>query len=540
MNAICKNCTQNFSITDEHLAFYKKIAVPPPTHCPDCRLQRRLAWRNEKSLYKRKCDLCEKDIIAIFPADSKFTIYCQECWWSYNWDPMRETHVYDFSRPFFEQFAELMRDVPFFSLFNQASSLENSEYVNHVTDAKNCYLVFAANFLEDCLYSSFIWECKDTVDCIYSTKLELCYFCLDCDNLFNCQYLQNSKNCHDCILGFELRNCKNCFGCVNLQNKEFYFFNQPLTIETFGQKVAEIKKSPEKFAEKIQEFHAFSLKFPKRYAHQINCESSTGDGIKNCKNCTDCFDGYGGEDLKWMLNFPGETRDCYDISGCAQTELSYECQGIFPGYGVKFSNGCLNNSQNVTYCLYLDGGKECFGCIGTKKAEYCILNKKYSREEYFKLKEKIIAQMRAAASVREDVQYGEFFPINISPFCYNETVAHEHFPLTKEQVLAKGWHWKDDKKSSATAFSSIHEILNCTICQKNYRIIPAEIKFYEKHQLPIPQKCPTCRNKELLSLRNPRKIWQRNCQKCQAPISTTYPPSRPEIVYCEKCFLESP
>ncbi|MBU0627024.1 hypothetical protein KKG31_00015 [Patescibacteria group bacterium] len=35
----------------------KKYLIPAPTLCPDCRQQRRISFRNERSLYKRKCDL---------------------------------------------------------------------------------------------------------------------------------------------------------------------------------------------------------------------------------------------------------------------------------------------------------------------------------------------------------------------------------------------------------------------------------------------------------------------------------------------------
>lgn len=528
---VCKNCQQDYTITPQDESFYGKLKVPAPTHCPDCRLQRRLAWRNEKSLYKRKCDLCHKDIIAIFPADSKYKVYCQECWWGFSWEPMQYGRDFDFSRPFFEQFAELLKEVPFFSLLNQASSLENSEYVNHVTDAKNCYLVFAANYLEDCLYSSYIWECKDTLDSMFCTKVELCYFCLDCDNLYNCQYLQNSKNCSDCMLGYELRNCKNCFGCVNITNKEFHFFNEPLSKEEYSKRTSEILSDKENFPKIIEKFQQFSLQFPKRYAHQINCEKSTGDGIKNCQNCIECFDGYGGQDLKWMINFPGETKDCYDISGCAKTELSIECQGIFPGYDVKYSNGCLNNSTNVSYCVYLDGGKNLFGCVGTKKAEYCILNKKYSKEEYESLTQKIIEHMKKTG------EYGEFFPIKNSPFAYNESIAHEHFPLTKEEALAKSYCWKEEEKHISNTLKTTTEILSCKTCNKNYKLVPKEIQFYKNQHLEIPKNCPTCRAKELRKLRNPRKLWPRQCAKCQKEIHSTFAPQRPEIVYCEECFF---
>ena len=35
----------------------------------------------------------------------------------------------------------------------------------------------------------------------------------------------------------------------------------------------------------------------------------------------------------------------------------------------------------------------------------------------------------------QDGEWGEFFPSTLSPFGYNETVAQEYFPLTREEVL---------------------------------------------------------------------------------------------------------
>ena len=32
-------------------------------------------------------------------------------------------------------------------------------------------------------------------------------------------------------------------------------------------------------------------------------------------------------------------------------------------------------------------------------------------------------------------EWGEFFPSSLSPFGYNETVAQEHFPMSREEVL---------------------------------------------------------------------------------------------------------
>ena len=42
-------------------------------------------------------------------------------------------------------------------------------------------------------------------------------------------------------------------------------------------------------------------------------------------------------------------------------------------------------------------------------------------------------------------KYGEFFPSELSPFAYNESIAQEYFPLTKEEALAKGFTWQDSE-----------------------------------------------------------------------------------------------
>ena len=82
----CQNCKKDFTIESDDFAFYEKMKVPAPTWCPECRLVKRLQWRNERSLFKRKCDLCDQEKILMFPAESPYTVYCYSCWWSEKWD----------------------------------------------------------------------------------------------------------------------------------------------------------------------------------------------------------------------------------------------------------------------------------------------------------------------------------------------------------------------------------------------------------------------------------------------------------------------
>lgn len=81
--AICKQCSKEFLIIPQEHQFYKRKKLPTPENCPECRRKRRLSLRNERVLYKRKCDKCKKDIISTYSADSKYIVYCQECYWDY-------------------------------------------------------------------------------------------------------------------------------------------------------------------------------------------------------------------------------------------------------------------------------------------------------------------------------------------------------------------------------------------------------------------------------------------------------------------------
>jgi len=92
----CQNCHNPFTIEPEDFQFYEKIKVPPPTFCPSCRFQRRLSFLNVFSLYQRPCDLCKKDFVAMYAADSLYTVYCPKCWWSDGWDPYKYGRDYDF------------------------------------------------------------------------------------------------------------------------------------------------------------------------------------------------------------------------------------------------------------------------------------------------------------------------------------------------------------------------------------------------------------------------------------------------------------
>ena len=220
------------------------------------------------------------------------------------------------------------------------------------------------------------------------------------------------------------------------------------------------------------------------------------------------------------------------------------------GYNNLFCCFTFNDSNNVLYSSLIMQSNNVFGCVSLNRKSYCILNKQYSKEEYEELVPRIIEQMKLESKnitpaslppthYHLQPSFGDFFPTSLSPFGYNETVTREYFPLTKQQVEARGWNWYiDPEEQTQTAPVTGKDILKCQQCGHAYKIIPQEMKFYYEMKLPVPLKCADCRHHARMAQRNPQKLWERKCMKCYKAIKTTYAPDRPETVYCEECYLE--
>jgi len=162
MNKNCVQCQSPFEVTDGDRAFLERISpvfkgqkslITEPTMCPPCRNQRRMAWRNDRTFYHRKCDLTGKQFISMYPAGTSFPVYMPEAWQSDGWDSMEFGRDVDLNRSFFDQLNELFSVAPHLGVV--IYNCENSDYCNYCTDEKNCYIDIAAESNEDCYYNLF-------------------------------------------------------------------------------------------------------------------------------------------------------------------------------------------------------------------------------------------------------------------------------------------------------------------------------------------------------------------------------------------------
>ena len=588
---ICQNCKSSFIIEPEDFKFYEKIKVPPPTWCPECQLMRRLIFRNEHNLYRRKEAAEGREIISMFSQDKPVVVFSQDYWLSDKWDQLAYGMNYDFSQPFFEQMKELLGKMPLPALLN--INAVNSEYCNYTFSNKNCYLVFGGDFNEDCAYGTFNMYSKDSFDLYWVNKCELCYEDIDSENCYKVFFSTYARDSTESSFLYNCSNVNNSLGCVNLRNKSYCIFNKQYAKEEYRRKLEEFGFGSFRELNGFKErFKEFILKFPRRYAEIVKSVNITGHNVHNTKNCKNCFDVYdNAEDCKNLLIAGWELKDSRNSDHVGhKAELMYEFLGGGRGASrILFSYFC-HSSHDIQYSFNCRSSSNLFACIGLRNKSYCILNKQYTKEEYEKLVPKIIEHMNSMPYIDQKgrvYKYGEFFPPELSPFSYNETIAQEYFPLTKDQALDKGYSWKDPEPRNYEITlktedlpdhikdvpdSILNEIIQCAHfghamskcneqCTEAYKIIPQELQFLRKMNLPLPRLCPNCRHYQRIKQRNPLKLWHRKCQcagltsenkvyqntadhvhhkkdeHCPSEFETTYAPERPEIVYCEQCYL---
>lgn len=570
----CQNCKQDFVIEPEDFEFYSRIKVPPPTFCPECRTARRLSWRNEMSLYKRKTSVPGRDetLITIYHPDTKLTVVDSKYWWSDEWDPFDFGTEYDFSKPFFQQWIEMYRRIPLPTLSN--SNATNSDYCNIAEESRDSYMISASWKVERSLYSNRIMGVKDCSDLYVVHDSELCYEDIISSDCYHVLYSQLCKSCVDSYFLYDCHGCTNCFGCTNLRNQSYCMWNEQLSKEEYNRRLAEIDLTSyatvQEYKKKFEELRSGAIH---RFANQIKTVDSTGDNLDGTKDSRFCFDVAGEiEDCKFVHWAKVSMKDTYDSGpGVGMAEMMYETFDTGIGNFRNLFTSVVYSCNDVEYAFNCHGSSNLFGCIGLRSKNYCILNRPYEKEEYEKLIPKIKQHMEEMPYIDAKGRtygYGEFFPSELSPFTYNETVAQDYFPLVKEEALQRGFTWRERSQNEykvtleATDIPDLlaevpdtitKEIIGCIHggscthrCARAFRITGDELNLYKRLGVPLPRLCFGCRHDERLKKRNPMKLWHRTCMcekeghdhggACPNMFETAFAPERLEKIYCETCY----
>ncbi len=569
----CQNCKQDFTIESEDFIFYKKLNVPPPTWCPRCRFLRRMAFANERSLYWRSCNSCGISMFAMYHPSEPINAWCDECYDSDKRNGLDYGREYDFSRPFFEQWRELRNSVPRKQIERSGSDGAGCDYSNYCYWGKNVYLSFNTLNGENIKYSKNSHKgSKNCMDCLNTKTNEGCYEAVQSSYNYDSSFLVKSEQCISSSFLFDCVNCINCCMSSNLRNKSYVFNNLQLSKEEYWAKIKSFELSSNSGQAKAKILFDQVVKDAvQKYAQIKNSINCTGDYVENAKDCFDCYGLVGAEDVKNSYLSLSASKNSRDLTLTGRADEC--CETLHGGkqmYRAVFAFHC-GSSRNIFYCDNCKNCLHCFGCAGLKNKKYCIFNKQYNEKEYFELVEKIkqhMIDMPFLDKIGRKYSFGECFPAEFSPFFYNESLVYEENQLTKEEAIAQGYRWLDkDKKIYDTTLESknipddindvgkkiCEEIIECpnkgevaTMCTYGFKILPDELVFYKKMNLPVPRYCPNCRYYQRLKWTNPFKFYKRECMcesenhghsdKCENQFETMHAPDRKELIYCKDCY----
>ena len=545
----CANCKNDFVIEPRDLSFYERIKVPPPSWCPDCRCMRRMVHRNERSLHRRTCDITGKNIISIYRGDCPFTICDKDYVFSDQYNPSLYGVKYNQKAKFFEQFYEFAKKVPLASLYVRNSI--NCEYNQDMGQWANCYLCFRTHDSQNMLYtyrgnhSSYITDCFQAV-----AQSEFLYECINVITCSNSKYLQNCEKCSDSAFLYNCTGCVDCFMCNDLRNKQCCYKNKQYSREEYKKIIETYDLSTYTGAQKgLKEFEELLKKYPRKNLSIVRSQNIIGDNIFDSKDCSNVWNARDLENCRniWdSFNF----KDCMDTYSGAKAELIYESTATTKGSSnCHFCVRVHSGSRDCEYSWFLQNCSDCFACIGLSK-------------------------------MIEDKEYGEFFPMHISPFPYNDTVAQEFFPKDEEYAKKLGMKWGEieERKYKSTIDSSmlpdgINEVEDGVLkesivclhkgecdhgCTGAFRIVEDELAYYRRKKIPLPRECPNCRYYRRLSYRNSTKLREITCMcmgenlsnsiyqntvehshgksACGKVINTTIKEGSESIIYCDECY----
>lgn len=540
MKSRCIISGEEFEVGPAELERAQSFGAPAPRISPLERQRRRIVFRNFRKLYRRKCDLTAKPIISMYHEKQPFPVYDYDVWWSDKWDARDFAMPYDSRRSFLEQYAELNQKVPRMAIARV--NCENSEYVNMGANSRNCYLVFGCIANEDCLYGHIVWSCVSCLDTLYAYRSQWCSHSTDIVDCYEVHFSTEVTNCRDSYFLHDCIGCSDCFACYNLRKKQYCFFNEQCTKEEYYERLKKIMPlDNERVRYSINWLDSEvkkRAKFPPFFG--VSNEEASGNHIYQCRDLINCFD----------IKTSERSQHCYTTQ-----DVEYSADISFTGGGARFSYNCLtmfnaeralashwiSDSSDIAYSEFCVNSSNLLGCNGLKRAQFCILNKQYSEEEYKALYEQIKKEMLSRN------EWGEFFPMNFSPFAYNESVAQEYQPLSREDVIKRGLRWIDEPelvvdKSKLRDISKMSdkEILahtfTCAVSGKQFRFQRQELEFYRARQLPLPDICPDARWDGRFKKRAPRELIERACVQCGEKVLTCYTENLAESLTCFRCY----
>jgi hypothetical protein len=543
------HCQSEFEITKDDIEFLRMLRVPPPNYCPTCRRIRRLTHMGINRLFKRKCQAPEHNemIISSFSEKCPFPVYDYQYFIGDNFDPFSFGCEYKEGSPM-DFLYKMRKTFPIPSFLNRDPSCINSEYSSGGRNLKNGYYVSGCYDCEDIWYSGMAGKSRNIMDSRVTNSSEFVYGSFFADHLYKCIYTYFSTDCSNSIFLYDCKNCTDCLGCVNLRNKKYNIFNKQFSKEEYESFIKSITPfSRKKISELEKIFWDLIKQQPINASRNVGSSNVNGVNIRFSNDIFDCVEINNSQNIRHSDSVLSH-NDSMDIlfSGGNSHHLYGDINIGSQSSGVRFSI----SSKFCTDCEFIFNCKnlnDCFMCFGLQNKSYCVLNKQYTKEEYYKIVDSIKVEMLN----REE--YNDGPGLEFSAQAYNFSLSMVSYPLSDEEIKNIGGYVANDPDTNAGSIDiikyidvpqTINEVsddiltkaIQCSVTGRPFRVIKSEVDFYRQMNLPLPIVHPSIRMENQYKVASPGKKYKATCAKCLKDIESIFDTKDNYILYCEKCY----
>ncbi len=584
----CTRTWQNFPIFQKEIQLLDKISpiigskkyqISLPKLSPIARQIKRLIRRNERKFYKFINKEWKQEITTISP-ERWYIIISQSDFLEYN----HLQYGRQYSGNFFDDIGQLFNSMPYPSKLT--NNMENSDYCNQETDAKNCYLNAWGHGNQNSLYSTYSLNGIWIVDSYRVMKSEQVYQSINIHNSQKIFFSSEIYNSYNVFFSRDNKWCQNILFGFWLHNVSYIYKNKKITKEEWEKKYLFYKDKMSSYKwllEVMKEYNKFISKFPVKWINNVNCENVFWiHELINGKNIILSSTWEESQDVMYA-NIFAMIDDSIDVESFWRWKKSYNIASSIQIINCIVWSHMIENVESSIYAYSVRNSSFLLWCVWLQYKEYCILNTQYDKESWEKNTVKIIKDLQSQN------KFWDFFDPAYSPFPYNDSVAYDYFPIKKiiidwkediinadgiwtvtilnpnifisDAVLDFWWEEKVNIKRRtkenninipdglkqilardlSDTIYDIHDtildqVILCEITGRPFRIVWLELEFYRKHGLPIPRKHPDVRHQERMKIRQGRQLHLRHCDKCNIEMLSVYPEDYKWKVYCETCY----
>ena len=548
----CSRTGDKWKLEEREIEWCKKFNVPISTISPDNRMMTLAAFLfGYEWWWNKHAETGEPLLTYVHPSTGVKVLPDVE-WFEKDYRDKGIEH--DASKKILEHIFELRKEVPINAFYNVK---EPKNSIALISDGDvNSYFMIACKG-KNSFYSSDLFDGELSTEVYAGKNITNSVNVVHAQRIHNSRYVRESLDCSNCAFIFDCRNCEFCFGATNKRNKKFIFMNEQLTEEEYKKRMSEIDLScRSKWEGYVEQFKNLMEKdgvWPENFNEKV--ENCTGEYLTNCTNCVDCFMGWEGSKDSERCFYLFNSSEIYYVVGSFYPSESYMSAAVAESNKCKFSINLLR-SQNLEYCLNCSNCENCFGCVGLSRQKFCIFNKQYEEEEYWRALDEIKCKML------EEGTYGDIFTGDFCTSHFMETAANESLGAVDEDAARLGFPIFERESAGAIGeLGNVKELTNSSevpdcidalevsewagkamfddVTGRRFAFLKPELEYYKEYRVAPPTKHFMRRVDELYWAANDYVTIQVKCNECSKDLNVmqnrTYK-NRKHL--CRPCYLK--